>query len=62
MTFRSLADTTQATLDFHFSRSAERQAEMRLGAPGGAGGGDPAGVARVALTAGRRGRATCWPS
>ena len=31
MTFRSLADTTQATLDFHFSRTPERQAEMRPG-------------------------------
>ena len=33
MTFRSLADTTQATLDFHFSRTPERQAEMRPGLP-----------------------------
>lgn len=31
LTFRSLADTTQATLDFHFSRPAERQAQMRAG-------------------------------
>ncbi len=31
LTFRSLADTTQATLDFHFSRTPERQAEMRPG-------------------------------
>ena len=31
LTFRSLADTTQATLDFHFSRSPERQASMRPG-------------------------------
>jgi 2'-hydroxyisoflavone reductase len=29
--FRSLADTTQATLDFHFSRTPERQASMRPG-------------------------------
>ena len=33
MTFRSLADTTQATLDFHFSRTPERQAAMRPGLP-----------------------------
>ncbi|WP_419162704.1 NAD-dependent epimerase/dehydratase family protein [Candidatus Palauibacter sp.] len=33
LTFRSLADTTQATLDFHFSRTPERQAEMRPGLP-----------------------------
>lgn len=32
LTFRSLADTTQATLDFHHSRSAERRAELRAGA------------------------------
>ena len=31
LTFRSLADTTQATLDFHFSRTPERQAELRSG-------------------------------
>lgn len=31
LTFRSLADTTAATLEFHFSRSAERQAELRAG-------------------------------
>lgn len=31
LTFRSLADTTQATLDFHFSRSPERQAQLRAG-------------------------------
>ncbi len=28
LTFRSLADTTAATLEFHFSRTAERQAEV----------------------------------
>ncbi|MYB05535.1 MAG: NAD-dependent epimerase/dehydratase family protein [Gemmatimonadetes bacterium] len=28
LTFRSLADTTAATLEFHFSRPAERQAEV----------------------------------
>ncbi|WP_419167930.1 NAD-dependent epimerase/dehydratase family protein [Candidatus Palauibacter sp.] len=33
LTFRSLADTTQATLDFHFSRTPERQTEMRPGLP-----------------------------
>ncbi len=33
LTFRSLADTTQATLDFHFSRTAERQGQMRPGLP-----------------------------
>jgi 2'-hydroxyisoflavone reductase len=31
LTFRSLADTTRATLDFHFSRTPERQATMRPG-------------------------------
>ena len=31
LTFRSLADTTQATLDFHFSRTPERQAQMGRG-------------------------------
>ena len=31
LTFRSLADTTAATLEFHFSRPPERQAEMRAG-------------------------------
>ncbi|MCE2454675.1 MAG: NAD-dependent epimerase/dehydratase family protein [Gemmatimonadetes bacterium] len=31
LTFRSLADTTASTLAFHFSRSAERQAEFRSG-------------------------------
>jgi len=30
-TFRSLADTTAATLEFHFSRTPERQAEIRPG-------------------------------
>ena len=33
LTFRSLADTTEATLAFHFSRSPERQASMRPGLP-----------------------------
>ncbi len=28
LTFRSLADTTEATLEFHFSRPAERQAQV----------------------------------
>lgn len=32
LTFRSLADTTQATLDFHHSRPAERKATLRAGA------------------------------
>lgn len=32
LTFRSLADTAQATLDFHRSRSPERQATLRSGA------------------------------
>ncbi len=32
LTFRSLADTTQATLDFHHARSAERKAAFRAGA------------------------------
>jgi len=31
MTFRSLADTTAATLEFHFSRTPERQAQIRPG-------------------------------
>ncbi|NNF28389.1 MAG: NAD-dependent epimerase/dehydratase family protein [Gemmatimonadetes bacterium] len=31
LTFRSLADTAEATLEFHFSRPAERQAELRSG-------------------------------
>jgi 2'-hydroxyisoflavone reductase len=31
LTFRSLADTAQATLDFHASRPAERQARFRSG-------------------------------
>lgn len=31
LTFRSLADTTAATLDFHFSRPADRQAALRAG-------------------------------
>lgn len=31
LTFRSLADTTQATLEYHFSRPPERQAELRAG-------------------------------
>ncbi len=31
LTFRSLADTTSATLAFHFSRPAERQAALRAG-------------------------------
>lgn len=31
LTFRSLADTTRATLAFHHSRPAERQAELRAG-------------------------------
>jgi 2'-hydroxyisoflavone reductase len=31
LTFRSLADTAQATLDFHRSRPPERQAELRSG-------------------------------
>ena len=31
LTFRSLADTTAATLEYHFSRSPERQAELRAG-------------------------------
>ncbi|MDE2980421.1 MAG: NAD-dependent epimerase/dehydratase family protein [Gemmatimonadota bacterium] len=31
LTFRSLADTTAATLEFHFSRTPERQAELRAG-------------------------------
>lgn len=32
LTFRSLADTTEATLAFHHSRDAERKAELRAGA------------------------------
>jgi 2'-hydroxyisoflavone reductase len=31
LTFRTLADTAQATLDFHRSRPAERQAQLRSG-------------------------------
>jgi len=31
LTYRSLADTTDATLEFHFSRTPERQAEIRPG-------------------------------
>ena len=31
LTFRSLADTTAATLEYHFSRTPERQAELRAG-------------------------------
>ena len=31
LTFRSLADTTAATLEYHFSRPTERQAELRAG-------------------------------
>ncbi len=31
LTFRSLADTTAATLEYHFSRSEERQAALRAG-------------------------------
>jgi 2'-hydroxyisoflavone reductase len=31
LTFRSLADTAAATLDYHYSRSAERQAQFRAG-------------------------------
>ena len=31
LTFRSLADTTSATLEYHFSRPAERQAALRAG-------------------------------
>ncbi len=31
LTFRSLADTTAATLEFHFSRPPERQAQLRAG-------------------------------
>lgn len=31
LTFRSLADTTEATLEFHFSRTPERQAQIRPG-------------------------------
>lgn len=32
LTFRPLADTTQATLDYHFSRPRERQEALRAGA------------------------------
>jgi 2'-hydroxyisoflavone reductase len=32
LTFRSLADTTEATLEFHHSRDAERRAQLRAGA------------------------------
>lgn len=31
LTFRSLADTTSATLEYHFSRPADRQAALRAG-------------------------------
>ena len=31
LTFRSLADTTAATLEYHFSRPPERQAALRAG-------------------------------
>ena len=31
LTFRSLADTTAATLEYHFSRPTERQADLRAG-------------------------------
>ena len=31
LTFRSLADTAEATLEFHFSRPTERQEELRSG-------------------------------
>jgi 2'-hydroxyisoflavone reductase len=31
LTFRSLADTTLATLDFHHSRPAARQANLEAG-------------------------------
>ena len=31
LTFRSLADTTAATLEYHFSRPPERQAQLRAG-------------------------------
>ncbi|MDE2973158.1 MAG: hypothetical protein OXU64_00335 [Gemmatimonadota bacterium] len=31
LTFRSLADTAAATLEYHFSRPAERQAALRAG-------------------------------
>jgi len=31
LTFRSLADTAQATLDLHRSRPPERQAQLRAG-------------------------------
>lgn len=34
LTFRSLADTTAATLEYHFSRPAARQAELRAGVSG----------------------------
>jgi len=33
LTFRSLADTTAATLEYHFSRPADRQAALRAGIP-----------------------------
>lgn len=32
LTFRSLADTTEATLEYHHSRPAERKAQLRAGA------------------------------
>jgi hypothetical protein len=32
LTFRSLAETTQATLAFHHSREPERRARLRAGA------------------------------
>ena len=35
LTFRSLADTAEATLEFHFSRPTERQAELRSGVDAG---------------------------
>jgi len=31
LTFRTLADTTEATLEYHFSRDAERQQTLRAG-------------------------------
>jgi len=33
LAFRSLADTTEATLEYHFSRPAERQAALQAGIP-----------------------------
>ena len=35
LTFRSLADTTAATLEYHFSRSEERRAALRAGVGAG---------------------------